>query len=100
MRFHVLIEAYEAIAGADADRALRNAVGPQMAQMMQTGKVAEAGILAGRRGAFFLVDVEAAEELYALFGPEVYGNFRVQASPVAPVEAVAALFAEWAQAGR
>ncbi len=100
MRLLVLIEAHAAVVGPEADRTLRAAVGPQMQKLMETGKVAEAGFLTDRRGAFFLMDIAAAEELYALLGPEVYGHFQVQAAPVAPVEAGAALFAEWAQAGR
>jgi hypothetical protein len=100
MRFLVQVEVFETITGAEADRRLREVVGPQVEQVMRSGNVREAGFLADRRGAFFLLDVDAAEELYALFGPEVYGNFRVQATPVAPLEAMGTLFQEWAREGR
>ena len=100
MRFRVLIEAHPALAGREADRQIRDVVGPRLQRVMESGKVAEAGFLTDRRGGFFLVDIDAAEELYALLGPEVYGHFRVRASPVAPLEKGAALFAQWAEEGR
>lgn len=100
MRFLVQIEAHDSITGREADRQLRDAVGPQLQRVMESGKVREAGFLTDRRGGFFLVDIEAAEELYALFGPEVYGHFRVQASPVAALERGAELFQQWVQEGR
>ena len=59
---------------------------------MESGKVKEAGFLTDRRGCFFLLDVNVAEEIYELFGPEIFGNCHVQASPIAPVERVGALF--------
>lgn len=100
MRFLVEIEAYESVTGREADRQLRDTVGPQLQQVMGTGKVSEAGFLTDRRGAFFLIDIHSGEELYALFGPEVYGRFRVRASPVAALEKGAELFQQWAQEGR
>ena len=94
------IVTFETLSGVEADRRVREAVGGQVPRLMGSGKVKEAGFLTDRRGAFFLVDVDAAEELYALLGPEVYSSFRVQAAPVAPLDAVGALFQQWAQEGR
>jgi hypothetical protein len=85
MLFHVSVEAYGNIV-LDADKRLREMVGPQLQKVMESGKVREAGILASKRGGFFLVDIDAPEELYELFGPEVYGSFAVDAQPVVPVE--------------
>ena len=100
MRFLVQLQTFDTLSGTDADRRVREFVGRQMQQVMRSGKIAEAGFLTDRRGAFFLVDVDAAEELYALFGPEVYSSFHVQASPVAPIDKVGALFQQWSQEGR
>jgi hypothetical protein len=100
MRFLVQIQTYDSITGREADRQLREVVGPQLQRVMGTGKVSDAGFLTDRRGAFFLIDMEASEDLYAIFGPEVYGYFRVQASPVATLEKGAELFQQWAQEGR
>ncbi len=65
---------------------------------MASWKVEEAGFLTDRRGAFFLVEI-SREELYALFGPETYGHFRVQASPIASLKRGAEFFQQWAQEG-
>ncbi len=100
MRFLVPIETHDALTGPEADRQLRDTVGPQLQHVMQSGKVAEAGFLTDRRGAFFLLDIDQADELYALFGPEVYGHFQVQVAPVASLERGTQLFQQWAAEGR
>jgi hypothetical protein len=99
MLFHVSIEAYHDIV-LDDDKRLREMVGPQLQKVMESGKVREAGILSRNRGGFFLVDIDAPEELQELFGPEVYGNFAVDAQPVTPVEKLGELFQRWAAEGR
>jgi hypothetical protein len=100
MRFLVLAEAYETIVGREADRRLRETVAPQLQKVMSSGKVSEAGFLTDRRGAFFLIDIDSGEDLYALFGPEVYGFFRLKVSPVAALEKGAELIQQWAQEDR
>jgi hypothetical protein len=91
---------FPTLTGLETDRRVREVVGRQVQQVMASGEVKEAGFLAGRRGLFLLIDVEAAEELYALLGPECYSHFDVQVSPVASVEQVGQLFQQWAQDGR
>ena len=72
MLFHVTWEVYEEIVLPEV-RTVRNEwVGPQMQRVMESGKVREAGLLSSKRGGFFLVDIDAPEELYTLFGPEFY----------------------------
>jgi hypothetical protein len=63
-------------------------------------KVREAGLLAGKRAVFFLVDIDAPEELYELFGPEIYSQFAVEAHPVVSVEKAGEIFQRWAAQGR
>jgi hypothetical protein len=46
------------------------------------------------------VDIDAPEELYELFGPEIYGNFAVDAQPVTPMERLGEIFQSWASEGR
>jgi hypothetical protein len=46
------------------------------------------------------VDIDAPEELYELFGPEIYGSFAVDAQPVTPVEKIGVIFRRWASEGR
>lgn len=99
MQFHVQIKVYDAIV-LDGDKRLRETLGPQLQKVMQSGKVRSSGLLGGIRGAFFIVDIEDAAELFDLFGPEVYGNCQVEAHPVVPIERAGEMFHRWAQEGR
>jgi hypothetical protein len=99
MLFHVSAEIYPTI-NLDDDKRVRELVGPQLQKMMQSGKVREAGILSGTRGGFFLVDVEAPEELFELMGPEIYANFKSEVHPVTPLDTIGELFQRWATEGR
>ena len=100
MLFHVTFEVYEDIVLPDA-RTMRNEwLGPQMRKIMESTKVREAGLLSSKRGGFFLVDIDAPEELYKLFGPEFYDTCRVDAQPVTPIEAAGEMFGQWAEEGR
>jgi hypothetical protein len=99
MLFHVTIEAYSDVV-LDADKRLREILSPQLQKVMESGKVREAGLLSSKRGAFFLLDIDAPEELYEVFGPEVYGSFAVDAQPVTSMETAGEMFRQWAEAGR
>lgn len=99
MLFHVTIEVHEAIV-LDDDKRLREVIGPQMEKMLQSGKVRESGLLAGKRGGFFLLDIDDPAQLYELMGPEIYGSCRVEAQPVMPIERAGQLFQQWAEEGR
>jgi hypothetical protein len=54
----------------------------------------------GKRGGFFLVDVDNPEELFTLFGPELYDTSRVEAHPVMSMEAAGQMFGQWAEESR
>ncbi len=99
MLFHVTIEAHEALV-LDDDKRLREVLGPQMQRIMESAKVRESGILSGKRGGFFLLDVDAPEELFEILGPEIYGNCKMEVHPVTPMEKIGELFQSWAAEGR
>ncbi len=99
MRFHVTMEVRDAIV-LDDDKRMREFLGPHFQRIMESGKVQESGLLCGKRGIFFIVDVDAPEELIALFGPEIYANFETDVQPVAPLESIGELFQQWAAEGR
>ncbi len=50
MRFLVQMDGNDTVAGREADRQLRDTVGPQLQRVMDSGKVAEAGFLTDQRG--------------------------------------------------
>jgi hypothetical protein len=99
MLFHVSAEIHDTVI-LDDDKRVRELVGPQLQRLMESGKVREAGILSGTRGGFFLVDIDAPEELFELFGPEIYANFKLDVHPVTPLDKIGELFQRWATEGK
>ena len=100
MLFHVTFELYEEFVLPEV-RSVRNEwLGPQLQKVMESGKVREAGLLTGKRGGFFLVDIDAPEELYTLFGPEFYDTCRLDAQPVTSIETAGDMFGQWASGPR
>src|SRR5215210_9522182 len=99
MLFHVSARTHDAVV-LYADKRVREAVGPHLERVMNSGKVREAGIFSDTRGGFFLVDIDTPEELFELFGPEVYANFQMEAHPVTSMEKIGELFQRWATEGR
>ena len=104
MRFHVTTEVRDTMV-LDEDTSFlgkrrREFLGAYIQRLLGSDKVKESGLLCGKRGAFFIVDVDAPEELVELFGPEAYTNFEVDVQPLAPLERIADLFQQWADEGR
>jgi hypothetical protein len=99
MRFHITAEVRDTIV-LDDDKRMRESPGPHFQRILGSDKVQDSGLLCGKRGAFFIVEVDAPEELLEVLGPEIYANFETDAQPVAPMERIGELFQEWAAAGR
>jgi hypothetical protein len=99
MRFHVTMEVRDTIV-LDDDKRMREMLGSHFQRVLQSDKVKDSGLLCGMRGGFFIVEVDAPEELIALFGPEIYANFETDVQPVAPMERIGELFQQWANEGR
>jgi hypothetical protein len=104
MRFHVTTEVRDTLV-LDEDlsflgRRRREFLGAYIQRLLGSDKVQDSGLLCGKRGTFFIVDVDAPEELVELFGPEAYSNFEVDVQPVAPLERIADVFQQWADEGR
>ena len=100
MLFHGTLEVYEDIVLPETMTLRNEWLGPQMQKIMESGKVRESGLLSSKRGGFFLVDIDAPEELYELFGPEFYDTCRMVAQPVTLIEKVGEIFQRWASEGR
>jgi hypothetical protein len=100
MLFHLSFEVLEEIVLPEAKTMRNEWLGPQLQKVMESGKVREAGLLVGKRGGFFLVDVDNPEELFTLFGPELYDTSRVEAHPVMSMEAAGQMFGQWAEENR
>jgi hypothetical protein len=100
MLCHLTFEVLEDIVLPEAKTMRNEWLGPQIQKVMESGKVREAGLLLGKRGGFFLVDIEDPEELFTLFGPELYDTCRVEAHPVMSMEAAGQMFGQWAEENR
>jgi hypothetical protein len=99
MRFHIITEVRDTIV-LDDDKRMRESLGTHFQQIMESEKVKDSGLLCGKRGIFFIVEVDSPEELLDLLGPEMYANFKTNVQPVAPMERIGELFQQWAAAGR
>ena len=99
MRFHITTEVRDTIVLED-DKRMREMLGSHFQRVLESDKVKDSGLLCGKRGGFFIVEVDAPEELQALLGPEIYANFKTDVQPVAPMERIGELFQQWASAGR
>jgi hypothetical protein len=99
MRFHITTEVRDTIV-LDDDKRLREFLGPHFQRILQSEKVKDSGLLAGKRAVFFIVEVDAPEELQELLGPEIYANFETDVQPVGSMERIGELFQQWAAEGR
>jgi len=62
-----------------------NALGCQLQEVMQSGKVSASGVFADARGAFFVLEVDSADELFDLFAPLI-DSLRIETHPLITVE--------------
>ncbi len=99
MRFHVTTEVRDTIV-LDDDKRMREMLGEHFQRVLASDKVQDSGLMCGKRGGFFIVDVDAPEELFELLGPEIYANFETDVQPLAPMERIGELFQQWATEGR
>jgi len=99
MRFLITTEVRDTVV-LDDDKRLREVLGPHLQRILQSERVTDPGLLCGKRGFFFTVEVGAPEELFELLGPEIYANFKMDVQPVAPIERIGELFQQWASEGR
>ncbi len=70
----------------DADKRMREMLGEHFQRVLGSDKVKDSGLLCGKRGGFFIVEVDVPEELFELLGPEIYANFETDVQPLAPME--------------
>ncbi|HWE60451.1 MAG TPA: hypothetical protein VHB98_01945 [Chloroflexota bacterium] len=99
MQFLVTIKIHDAIV-LDGDKRVREVIGPQIQHILESGKGQGGGFLGDMRGGFFVLDINAAEELYETLGPELFSTCTVEAHPIIPWQKGAALFQQWGAAGR
>ena len=92
MRFLLTFKVFDSIFRDEDVASIRQAVGAQLGKVHQSGKLVEGGMLADRRGGFFLVDVSESSEIYELLGGVIYDHCDVEVTPVISFEALADFF--------
>ncbi|MGZ4885637.1 MAG: hypothetical protein ACXV5N_09995 [Halobacteriota archaeon] len=66
--------------------------------MMASDKLKASGALVGLRGAFFVLDVDAPEDILMFFGYTMLQNFDVKVYPMMPMEKLGKVFAQQVRA--
>ncbi|MGZ7162526.1 MAG: hypothetical protein ACXVI8_07740 [Halobacteriota archaeon] len=95
MEFFVLVKAFDSVVGEEAARVQRM-YGQQMQRMMASGKLKASGALVGMRGAFFVLDADAPEDILMFLGNTMLQNFDVKVYPTMPVAKLGEIFAQQA----
>ncbi len=94
MQIFVSFEAFDTIIGKEVTR-LRQEAGELMQRIMSSGNVTASGIFVDKRGGFFVLEVESAEELMDLLNPTMVDNFHITTHPLMSVEKLGELFQKW-----
>ena len=98
MLFHLEILIRDNI-GPDNAPAIRKLIGEQIVAILESGKVKDSGLYADERGGFFVIDVNAPEELLRLFAP-IIDAIKVNAHPIISIELLPCYILEKALAKR
>lgn len=94
MQFLVIARVLETVVGPD-DVRVRRELGPEIQRIMASSKIATSGTFAGIRGGFFLIDVDAPEEIFMTLGKVIVENFHVDIYPIMPFAKLGEVFAMW-----
>lgn len=96
LRLLVTFEVFDTLIREEDVSRARQAYAAQLQKTLASGKVLASGSFADARGGFFLVDVDAAEDLHELLGHVIIDNCHVETHPVAPFEKVFEMFKKMA----
>ncbi len=99
MKFMVTWKAFETITQEQA-KTIRAGMGQGLQQMFESPKIKDAGFFADSRGMYLILDVDLADEILELLGPEILDNGYVESHPITSAERVGELFGQWVQQGR
>jgi hypothetical protein len=100
MKFLVIWKVFETITQEQA-KPLRGGFGQQLDQLFDSPKIKDVGIFGAARGGYMILDdVNSADEISAILGPEILDNSYVESHPIASVEETGEQFRQWAEQGR
>ena len=99
MEVFVKFEVFDTIYAQEDVLVLRQAVGSQIQQIQESGKLKEFRAFSDARGGFMLVDIDSPAELRELLGFTMLDHFHVETHPVITAEELAEFFERDAAAG-
>jgi hypothetical protein len=100
MKFLVTWKVFESITQEQA-KPLRAGFAQGMDQMFESPKIKDVGAFSGTRGLYMILDdVNSAEEITEILGPELLDNGYIEVYPIGSVERLSETFRQWAQQGR
>jgi hypothetical protein len=100
MKFLVTWKIFETITQEQA-KPLRGGFGQQLDQQFDSPKIKDVGIFGDARGGYMILDdVNSANEISEIMGPEILDNSYIESHPIASVEGTGELFRQWAEQGR
>ena len=92
MRILITFEVFETVKGDDDVKHIREAVGKQIQQIQNSGKLVEGGMFGDKRGGFLLVDIDKTVDFYELLGGALLDNCRIESHPVLSFKELGAFF--------
>ncbi len=98
MEVFVKFEVFDTIHDREDVLAVRQAVGRQLQQIQESGKVKELRPFSDARGGFMLVDIDSPTELRNLLGSAMLDHFHIETHPVTTVEELVEFFEQDAAA--
>ena len=99
MEVFAKFEVFDTIYDREDVLALRQAVGRQLGEIQQSGKLKELRVFSDARGGFMLLDVDSPQELFELFGAALLDHVHIETHPVITAEDLAEFFDRDAAAG-
>jgi hypothetical protein len=100
MKFLVTWKSFETITQEQA-QPTRAGYAEGIEQMFDSPKIKDVGGFADARGLYMILDdVNSADEILEILGPEILDNGYVESHPIVSVERIGELFTQWAQQGR
>ena len=100
MKFLVTWKVFETLTQEQA-KPLRGGFDQGFGQVLESPKVKDVGFFGDARGLYMILDdVNSADEITEILGPEILDNGYVESHPIASVEGTSELFRQWAEQGR
>ena len=94
MQLFVTFEAFHSITSAAEVATLRQRVGAAIQRMQKSGKMKAGGIFAGQRAGFFILEVNAPEEVLELLGGELIDSGAIETHALLSFEKLGEYFAK------